>query len=145
MLMLSLDFNLERRYRALHQSPGRTAAADPAGAPAWALGLFRGFYQRVLAPQDRAIDALDEALFARLYGLPYPRAPQRVRQAWNDLFSTASLVNLGLSTQLLLMAALLLAREPFAYVLALWLMAGYVLLVSLWRSLRFLLQIGARR
>jgi phosphatidylglycerophosphate synthase len=145
MVMLSLDFNLERRYRALRQGTAGNAQPDPAGAPAWALGFFRGFYRVVLAPQDRVIDRLDEALFARLYGLSYARAPERVRHAWNDLFSTATLVNLGLSSQLLLLAVLLLAGQPFAYVLALWAMAGYVLLVGIARIVRFKLRVGVRR
>jgi phosphatidylglycerophosphate synthase len=137
MWMLSLDFNLERRYRALHHPPQTSAPREPDGAPAWALALFRSFYARVLAPQDRAIERLDQDLFARIYRRPYATAPAAAKGAWNDLWSTATMVNLGLSTQLLLLALLLLLGFPFAYVWALWGMATYVVLVTLWRGVRF--------
>jgi archaetidylinositol phosphate synthase len=137
MWMLSLDFNLERRYRALHHPPQASAQAEPDGAPAWALALFRGFYRRVLAPQDAAIERLDQDLFARLYRRPYAPAPEAIKRNWNDLWSTATIVNLGLSTQLLLLAVLLLLGFPFAYVWALWGMAAYVVLVTAWRGVRF--------
>ena len=134
--MLSLDFNLERRYRALR---GRVPADDdvPPGAPAAWLNAFRGLYDALLRPQDRLIERLDRAAFARLRGLPDVRAPLLDRLAWNDLWSTASLVNLGLATQLLLLGVCLALGRPFAYVGAVYLMAAYVLAVQLWRVARF--------
>jgi archaetidylinositol phosphate synthase len=136
VVMLSLDFNLEGRYRALR---GRVAADDdlPAGAPAAWLEAFRGFYLFLLAPQDRAIDRLDRSAFARLSGLPYDVAPLVDRLAWNDLWSTASLVNLGLSTQLLLLGVCLVVGQPFAYVVVVYLLAAYVVVVQGVRVLRF--------
>ena len=136
VVMLSLDFNLERRYRAL-----RDRAADdgdvPAGAPEAWLAAFRGFYRRFLRPQDELIDRLDAAAFARLRGLPYDRAPLVDRLAWNDLWSTATLVNLGLSTQLLWLGACLALGRPFAYVTLVFLMAAYVVAVQALRVVRF--------
>lgn len=145
MAMLSLDFNLERRYRALRETPPPAAAREPDGAPAWALALFRGFYMRLLAPQDAFIDRLDEALFVRLAGRSFASASVRQRELWNDDWSTATLVNLGLSSQLLLLAALLLLAVPFAYVWSVWAMAGYVLLISGWRGWRFQRALGGKR
>lgn len=141
MGMLSLDFNLERRYRALR---GRVPADDeaPAGAPAARLRAFRGFYDAVLAPQDRLIERLDRAAFARLRGLPDDAAPLVDRLAWNDLWSTATIVNLGLSTQLLLLGVCLALGQPFAYVVAVYLMAGYVGAVQLLRAARFRRHLG---
>ena len=136
LLMLSLDFNLERRYRALR---GRIAADDdvPAGAPAAWLDAFRGFYLALLDPQDRAIERLDRAAFLRLSGRSYDEAPLVDQLAWNDLWSTGTLVNLGLSTQLLLLGVCLALGHPFAYVGVVYGLAGYVVLVQGWRVRRF--------
>ena len=152
MAMLSLDFNLERRYRALRN--GEIDDADhPPGAPQSWLAAFRGFYDAVLRPQDELIATLDATAFARLRmasggdGAPMasgrgPRpeaqAPPLVdRLAWNDLWSTATLVNLGLSTQLLVLGVCLALGQPFAYVLAVYAMAGYVVAVQALRGRRF--------
>jgi archaetidylinositol phosphate synthase len=136
MAMLSLDFNLERRYRALRGARSGDDAAPP-GAPAAVLALFRGFYERVLAPQDRWIDRLDEAAFRRLRGRAYAAADATDRLAWNDLWSSATLVNLGLSTQLLVLGICLAAGHPFAYVGCITAMAAYVVVIQGVRALRF--------
>lgn len=135
--LLSLDFNLERRYKALRGLVPPEERDVPAGASPRVLALFRGFYTRFLAPQDAAVERLDERAFARIAGLPYARAPLELRLAWNDLWSTATLVNLGLTTQLALLAACLLAGAPFAYVGLVYAMAGYALAVQLLRAVRF--------
>ncbi len=137
VVVLSLDFNLERRYRALRGLVPRDADRAPAGAPERWLAAFRGFYERFLAPQDAAIDRLDERAFARLSGAPYAAAPLDQRLAWNDLWSTATLVNLGLTTQMAVLAACLALGAPFAYVLLVYAMAAYVGAVQLMRAARF--------
>lgn len=138
MLLLSLDFNLERLYREARRGAAPASAApDPPGAPPWLLGLFRGFYQRLLAPQDRWIEAWEHALFERLAGVRYPSASPALRQRWSDLWSTASLVNFGLSTQLTLLAALLLIGVPTVYLGALYAMAAWALFAYALRALRF--------
>ena len=136
MLMLSLDFNLERRYRALR---GRLAEEGevPAGASPGRLAAFKGFYQRLLQPQDELVERLDEAAFQRLRRLPYAQAPLLDRLAWNDLWSTATLVNLGLSTQLLVLGVCLALGRPFLYVVLVYLMAAFVLGAQLLRAARF--------
>lgn len=136
MAMLSLDFNLERRYRALR---GRVDGDDdaPAGAPEAWLRAFRGVYERLLRPQDRLIERLDRSAFARLRGALYDGAPLVDRLAWNDLWSTATLVNLGLSSQLLLLGVCLALGQPFAYVAVVYLLAAYVMTVQLVRAARF--------
>jgi len=135
--MLSLDFNLERRYRALRGRVEEGDGAVPAGAPPARLAAFRGFYQRLLQPQDELIERLDEAAFRRLRGLPHAHAPLVDRLAWNDLWSTATLVNLGLSTQLLVLGVCLALGLPFLYVVLVYLMAAYVLALQLLRAARF--------
>lgn len=142
MAMLSLDFNLERRYRAL-----RVGVADdadhPPGAPERWLAAFRGFYDAVLRPQDELVARLDAAAFERLRlasggtGAAPETPPLVDRLAWNDLWSTATLVNLGLSTQLLVLGVCLVVGQPFAYVVAVYAMAAYVVAVQALRARRF--------
>ena len=141
MAMLSLDFNLERRYRALRV--GVTDDADqPPGAPERRLAAFRGFYDAVLRPQDELVARLDAAALERLWraaagGGSAGDVPLVDRLAWNDLWSTATLVNLGLSTQLLVLGVCLALGQPFAYVLAVYAMAAYVVGVQAVRAWRF--------
>lgn len=141
-LILSLDFNLEARYRELrgHASPG--ARPLPEGWPRWVLGAPRALYRAVLAPQDRALRALDRRLFERVAGVPESQAPLELRLAWSDLFSTASIVNFGLSSQLALLGVLCALQRPYLYVGAVLLQLAFVLglqgvrIVRLRRALR---------
>ncbi len=140
MLTLSLDFNLERRYKALRGGEGE-AGDEPIGAPIALYRRVRGLYEAVLAPQDRWLARADEALFQRLAAVPYAQAPLDVRLAWSDLFSTATLVNLGLSTQLLVLGLCLVLGVPFAYVWFVLAAGLYVLVVQalrVWRFRRYL-------
>lgn len=119
-LVLSIDFNMERLYREARgrqPAPSGSASDDdvPRGAPAPLYALFRGLYRWLLAPQDLAIERADRALFARLEKRPYDAAPQERRRAWSDLFSTAALVDLGLTTQTVALALLLLLGRPGAF------------------------------
>jgi hypothetical protein len=154
MAMLSLDFNLERRYRALRDGVPDDRDHPPGASERW-LSAFRGFYEAVLRPQDELVARLDEAAFERLAS---GRAPARMasgradlrpeapplvdRLAWNDLWSTATLVNLGLSTQLLVLGVCLAVGQPFAYVVAVYLMAAYTLVVQALRARRFVRHLG---
>jgi phosphatidylglycerophosphate synthase len=141
MVMLSLDFNLERRYRALRVGVSDEGDHPPGASERW-LAAFRGFYDAVLRPQDEAIARLDAAAFERLRAAaggttPASAVPLVDRLAWNDLWSTATLVNLGLSTQLLVLGVCLALGQPFAYVLAVYLMAAYVVAIQALRARRF--------
>lgn len=140
MAMLSLDYNLERRYRALRVGVSDEGDHPPGASERW-LAAFRGFYDAVLRPQDEAIARLDAAAFERLRAAaatpPASAVPLVDRLAWNDLWSTATLVNLGLSTQLLVLGACLALGQPFAYVLAVYLMAAYVVATQALRARRF--------
>lgn len=140
MLILSLDFNAERLYREARAGGAPKAARlaeSEAGAPEWLIAPFRGFYRLVLAPQDRLIARLDRALFAQLSAKQPTDAPLSWRLAWNDMFSTAALVNLGLSMQLTLLAVFLVLGLPYSYVLSVFFQALYVLGVQLLRAARF--------
>lgn len=135
-LVLSLDFNMERLYRAQRASPAARAEA-PMGAPEPLYRAFEGLYRVFLAPQDRWIERLDRALFRYAEGTPYERAPEAHRRAWSDLFSTAALVDLGLSTQTLALAVALIAGRPGWFVAALVLALPWALGVQLRRIARY--------
>lgn len=124
-LILSLDHNLERRYREVRDDVGGGAPPVPEGAPRWLLTVPRGIYRALLAPQDRLLRGLDAGLFRLASGGSLRSAPRTSQLAWSDLFSTASIVNLGLSTQLALLGVLCLIGYPYLYVLG-------VLLQVLW-------------
>lgn len=138
-LVLSFDYNLERLYR---EARGARIDAEreselPVGAPQRIYLLLRGTYQALFAPQDRLVEAFDRWTFRQIARATPEAADAAARRAWNDLFSTAALVNLGLSTQLTLLAATLVAGQPFAYVWLVLLQAPYVLCVWILRAWRF--------
>ncbi len=136
-LLLSLEFNLERLYREPRQVTGFKPDSEPESGPKWLLRPFRRLYNSVLAPQDRLIELVELARFRRLAGQPFELAPLDWRLAWFDRFATASLVNLGLSTQTLLLAVLLFAGFPGLYPVLVLLQGALVVLIQLWRGQRF--------
>ncbi len=144
MLVLSLDFILEQRYKSLRGSDAGPDVEGPIGGPLPLYRLVRGLYEVLLAPQDRWLARADATLFRRLAGMGEARAPLDVRLAWSDLFSTATLVNLGLSTQLLIFALCLLLGVPFAYVWFILGAGGYVLAVQGLRAWRLRRYLGTR-
>lgn len=135
-LLLSLDFNLEGRYRELRSPPPAAPSPLPPGAPRWLLSVPRGVYRALLEPQDRWLRRLDSALFERASGRTERTDSARLRLAWNDLFSTATLVNLGLSSQLALLGALCVLGRPYLYVTAVYLQLAYALAVQAVRVTR---------
>jgi phosphatidylglycerophosphate synthase len=134
-LLLSLDFNAEQLYRQTRQQ--ETGAPPPIGAPLPLYHLFKGLYERILAPQDRLIARLDAWLFQVAAGAPYALASLESRQRWSDLFSTAALVNLGLSTQMFVLGVCLLLGRPYWYVYTIVLETMYAVAIQLTRIWRF--------
>lgn len=112
--VLSVNFNLERLYRAEHDGP---AAAAP--EPGRATAVVRALYLLVYAPQDRLVERLAER---RLRG----RAPAE-RLAYHDSATIAVLANLGLSTQLAAFGVLLAVGHPLAFA---WLCLGELAIVA---------------
>lgn len=163
-LMLTFDFNAEYLYR-LRRDGVVAAAVVPPGAPRRWLEAARRVYRVLFAPQDRFARWLDRRFFETLYTGPsktdssktgasktgaskmssktvsktgsFKTAPRPLKLAWNDLFSTATLVNLGLSTQLVVFAVCLAIGRPFLYVYLVLMMSVYVVIVQLWRARRF--------
>ena len=147
-LVLSFDYNVERRYREARGAtpspeavtpsirPGG-ASSEASGAPDGVVTVLRGVYGAIFQPQDAAVERLDRSTgraVARRSGAPFDAD---ARLAWNDLASTAWLVNLGLSTQLTILALLLLLGAPFAWVWLVLLQAPYVVCIWLLRAARF--------
>ena len=135
--LLSLDFNLERLYLQPRQGTRPLLPPAPTPGPTWLLDVSKRLYSAVMAPQDQLIERIEKRRFARIAGRPYESAPLDWQLAWFDLFSTASLVNLGLSTQTALLALLLFLGVPGVYVTLVLLQGALILLVQVWRGLRF--------
>ena len=139
-VVLTVDFNLERLYREARTGPPDpdepASPAVPAGAPPVLFRWLQGGYDAFFAPQDRAVGQLDRWMLRAVT----PRGETidgEVRRRWNDLFSTAAIVNLGLSTQLTALALLLIFGAPFVYVVVVLLQAPYLVCVALLRIVRF--------
>ncbi len=134
--ILSLDYKLELAYQQLRRpEPGSQDIAR--GASQALYNFFKNTYELVFSPQDRLIDSLEAQSFKRVSGLDFASAPLDIRLAWNDMFSTASIVNLGLSSQFLLLGILVFIEKPFWYVISLFVQALYVLCLQLLRYWRF--------
>ncbi|MFO7544471.1 MAG: CDP-alcohol phosphatidyltransferase family protein [Trueperaceae bacterium] len=134
-LVLSADHNAERRYREEHGGTMQQSPAPP-GAPAPLLAVVRGLYRFALAPQDRFLRSLDARLFRYATSTAWADAPTTLRRRWADAFSTGALVNLGLSTQYLLLGVCAALGAPFVYVVVVLAQAPYVALVQaarVWR------------
>jgi archaetidylinositol phosphate synthase len=135
-LLLSLDFNAERLYRQVRQSDA-PEATPPIGAPMPLYIFFKRLYEVMLAPQDRFIASLDARLFQIAARRPYAEASPEMRHDWSDLFSTAALVNLGLSTQMFVLGVCLLLGRPYWYVYTIGLETLYVICIQMIRVWRF--------
>ena len=140
-LILSFDYNAERLYK-MARSPLDNQATLPIGAPRLLFQGFKTLYRFLLAPQDNLIARFDHWLFSRVANTNYEAAPRSQTLAWSDLFSTASLVNLGLSSQMFLLGVFLLVGKPFWYVYSIFFQALYVVAVQLVRMRRFALMLG---
>jgi archaetidylinositol phosphate synthase len=103
-LVLGVDFNLERLYRAEHGDPreARPRATGPAA-------VLARVYDVVYAPQDRAVEWFVERRLSRLGAGP------AARLAYHDRATLTVLANFGLSTQLAVLGICLLAGSPEAY------------------------------
>jgi archaetidylinositol phosphate synthase len=102
--VLSVDFNMERLYRREH---GDDRA--PGEIPSGVAGALARLYDIVYAPQDRFVEWLVETRLRRI------RAGTDGRLAYHDGTTLTVLANFGLSTQLAVLGACLLAGSPVAY------------------------------
>jgi archaetidylinositol phosphate synthase len=134
-LILSLDFNAERLYKeARSTTPAETSV--PIGAPMPIYLFFKGLYILLFAPQDKLLETLDKTLFKWIVHKPYSQASSNLQQYWSDLFSTATLVNLGLSSQMFILGLCCILGYPYSYVYCIYLQAIYVVIIQVLRVIR---------
>jgi archaetidylinositol phosphate synthase len=107
-LVLSVNYNLERLYRRELGEPTEAMPHAPGRAR-----LLERFYALAYAPQDRLVERFAEW---RLRG-----AARSERLAWHDRATVSVVANFGLSTQLFVLGACLVAGSPAAYA---WVAAG---------------------
>lgn len=148
-LVLSAEFNAMRRHMEVgagqqmrQRSPGSPTVTNepppaPPGAPDAVLTLLQGAYDFILAPQDRALRALDERMFARAAGKAWTSASSEERRRWADAFSVATMVDLGLTTQMLTLGICAAVGLPYVYVILVLLQVPYVLAVQAVRRRRY--------
>lgn len=143
-LVLSTEFNAMRRHLEEHPelalpiaAAGQGVASVAPGAPPVVVTMLRSTYGLLLAPQDRALRRLDALSFQRAAGQPWAGAPPALRRRWADRFSVATLVNLGLTTQMLALGICAAIGLPYAYVILVSLQLPYVIFVQTLRAARF--------
>lgn len=144
-LVLSTEFNATRRHLEEHpELTPRPADSDdaardavPPGAQPAVMRLLAGTYGLLLAPQDRLLRRLDERLFAQATGVAWGTAPAAARRRWSDAFSVATLVNLGLTTQMLTLGICAAVGLPYMYVFLVILQLPYVLVIQAVRVRRY--------
>lgn len=134
-LILSLDFNAERLYKEARLPPVQESL-PPVGAPQVIYQVFRGMYTLLFKPQDNLIEKLDKTLFQVIAGHHHLEASPAQQKIWSDLFSTASLVNLGLSTQMFMLGLCLVMGRPYWYIYCVLLQASYVVMIQIIRTIR---------
>lgn len=123
-LVLSVNFNVERLYRAEREGAA-PAMPEALSRPAAAL---RRVYALLYAPQDRLVEGF---VARRLRG-----ASPQARLAYHDRATVRVLANLGMSTQLAVLGVCLVAGHPLAYP---WICLAELALVALLAARRELL------
>ncbi|MGI8478559.1 MAG: CDP-alcohol phosphatidyltransferase family protein [Gaiellaceae bacterium] len=124
-LMLSTDFNLAHVYREVRGGEP-DVMHGPGGLIERALELL---YRVFFAPQDRAIRAFSSLRLERVLTQIGDAGDRReATLAYHDRLTVLVLANLGLSTQLAVLGACLVAGEPALY---LWLVVTSLALLPL--------------
>ena len=117
-LVLSVDFNLAHLYREVR---GGDPDVVPASGGRGERALER-VYRTLFAPQDRAIRAFSSWRFDRaLREIVNPVETHAAALVYHDRLTVLVLANLGLSTQLVVLGACLVAGVPALY---LWLVVA---------------------
>ena len=136
MLILSLNFNLEYLYR-FERNLLKPANEHPIGAPLFLFNIFKGLYENILLPQDKLLAKLERRRIERLNKQQYADISTANKRKWSDHFSTASLVNLGLSSQMLVLGLCALIGKPFFYVYIIFIEFFYVVAIQLYREHKY--------
>ena len=126
-LLLTVDFLLEREYRAARGQAFREAP-QRSDDPAALLAVLRGVYALVFEPQERLLAPVFERRFRAAGGTP------ELRSAYTPRAVTHVAANLGLSTQLAVAGACIAMGKPKAYLLSLPVQAALLVGVQRWRE-----------
>lgn len=119
--LLSVDYNVAELHREAH---GRPTPRPPRSGGRLERVLER-VYAVVFAPQDRLLRTASQRRLARALGAePSPGGRRRAQLAYHDRVSLSFLANTGLSTQLVVLGACLVAGLPAVYP---WLVLGCLL------------------
>lgn len=129
-LIMTVEFLWEREFREARGEVFRDPPAQTGDNP-HVLAALKGVYAAYFAPQERTLGALFERRLARLTG-GAPTAADRV--AYTPRAANVVTANLGLSTQLLLLGACVLAGRPRLYTRSLPVQALLLAGVQLWRE-----------
>lgn len=117
-VLLSIDFDVGRLFREARADE----IEQPSRSGSMAERVLDRVYDVVFAPQDRAVRSLSERRLERVTrGCDDASRLQAARLAYYDRVTVTVLANLGLSTQLLVLGALLLLDAPAVY---LWLVVA---------------------
>jgi phosphatidylglycerophosphate synthase len=120
-VLLSVDFNLAELHRDAYGRP----LAGPTRSGGVVERALERFYRAVFSPQDRLLRAASERRLERiLAGEVDPDRRRRVTLSYHDRLTFSFVANTGLSTQLAVLGACLVAGVPGAY---LWLILASVL------------------
>ncbi len=139
-LILTTDYLWERDHRQARGEVFREGAAQAGDHPR-VLAALKVVYAAYFTPQERALDTLFEArLRVAAGGDPTPEQ----RRAYTALPVTAVAANLGLTTQLAVLGACVLAGRPELYPRSLPGQAALLLGTQLWREGRVRRQSGAQ-
>jgi archaetidylinositol phosphate synthase len=124
-VVLSVNFNLAELTAKAHDLPKPVPASAGDGLEC----RLRRFYELFFGPQDRLIRAFSERrLNQLLQGETDSAARHAATLVYHDRITASVLANLGLSTQLVVLGACLVAAAPELY---LWLVVASVLVLPL--------------
>ena len=127
---IALTLSLSVDYVLISQSRGGILDRDPDRSGSVLLRATRSVYEATFAPQDRLLVRVDRRrLESALRGVVDDPARARGESAYQDPLMLSVVANLGLATQLLVLAVCLLVDAPVAY---LWIaLAGGLLVPAL--------------
>jgi hypothetical protein len=126
-LILTADFLLERDYREARGEVFREPPALQDDDPRL-LAALEGAYRLWFVPQERLLTALFEARLRAVGGADADRV------AYTPRLATHVVANMGLSTQLAVLGALVALGRPRAYLGVLAAQAGVLVGLQLWRE-----------
>lgn len=128
-LILTVDYLWEKDYRSARGEVFREAAAQ-AGDNPQILGALKAIYDTYFTPQERLLGRIFEQRLQQHTSDP----TNQERRAYTPRLNNHITANLGLSTQLALLGACVLAGKPKLYIRSLPAQALILVGLQLWRE-----------